>query len=179
MSILSGNLIYLRDQLKLNQHRFGELFGLSRDNIASYERGTEPKIHTILKIVNYFHIDVVSLVNEDLRQHQIDFKNAGSDNVKKMVPNLVPNLVPNFEKSVYSEGNNLNDIKDSQDNQKDIEVQLLKKLLDERERLVFSLNETINSKDEAIKAQKTYIEALEQRLAQLEGDIKANREQIN
>ena len=68
MSLLSENLLYLRESLNLKQSEFGQLFDLSRDNIASYERGTEPKIYTLLKIVNHFHISIEDILTENLSE---------------------------------------------------------------------------------------------------------------
>lgn len=50
------NIKYLRSKSGMTQNEFGALFGVSRDNIASYERGSEPKIDFITRLVDYFQI---------------------------------------------------------------------------------------------------------------------------
>ena len=42
------------------------MVGLSRDNIASYERGTEPNVDVIHKLVNIFNISFNDLIDRDL-----------------------------------------------------------------------------------------------------------------
>lgn len=53
---IQHNIKFLRSKLGLTQGEFGSLFGVTRDNIASYERGTKPKIDFITRLVNYFQI---------------------------------------------------------------------------------------------------------------------------
>jgi transcriptional regulator with XRE-family HTH domain len=67
MSQFSENIKYLRETAGLSQAKFGKGFGVSRDNIASYERGSEPKMEFITKIVNFYHITVDDLFNSDLK----------------------------------------------------------------------------------------------------------------
>lgn len=67
MSQFSENIKYLRETAGLSQAKFGKGFGVSRDNIASYERGSEPKMEFITKIVNFYHISVDDLFNSDLK----------------------------------------------------------------------------------------------------------------
>lgn len=64
---ISENIKYLRETTGLTQGDFGELFSVSRDNIASYERGSEPKVSFISAIVNYFHISYSDFIHSDLR----------------------------------------------------------------------------------------------------------------
>lgn len=68
MNHFSENIKYLRETTGLSQAKFGKGFGVSRDNIASYERGSEPKMEFITKIVNFYHITTEELFNKDLRQ---------------------------------------------------------------------------------------------------------------
>ena len=53
---IRNNLKYLRARLSLTQGEFGALFDVSRDNIASYERGSEPKMEFIARLVKHFDI---------------------------------------------------------------------------------------------------------------------------
>jgi DNA-binding XRE family transcriptional regulator len=80
MIFLTSNIKYLRSKLGLNQADFGELFGCSRDNIASYERGTEPKLETLFSIVNYFHISIEDIYSTDL---SLSKKTVGKVSVQK------------------------------------------------------------------------------------------------
>ena len=66
ISYVKKNTLYLRQLTGESQEIFGHRFGLTRDNIASYERGSAPKLDAILKIVNYFHITIDMFVNTDL-----------------------------------------------------------------------------------------------------------------
>lgn len=78
MNYIKLNIKYLRDSVNLTQGAFGEVFGYTRDNIASYERGSDPKIDLIQKIVNYFHISLEDFINRDLSK-QIDVENDNED----------------------------------------------------------------------------------------------------
>lgn len=66
MSQLSENIKYLREKAGTTQKDYGKAFGVSRDNIASYERGTSPKLDFLQKLVNFYHISMEDLVNSDL-----------------------------------------------------------------------------------------------------------------
>ena len=67
-SIIGLNIKYLRSKAGLSQSAFGELFTVSRDNIASYERGGEPKIELIQKIVKHFHIELSDFITKDISE---------------------------------------------------------------------------------------------------------------
>lgn len=73
------NLRYLREANNMSQPKLAEVIGCSRDNIASYERGTEPKLNTLRKIVNYFHVSMDDIVNSDLKDTQSGKKNNSED----------------------------------------------------------------------------------------------------
>lgn len=53
----------------MTQWEFGALFGVSRDNIASYERGSEPKMDFIARLVNYFQISYDDFIGTLLEEH--------------------------------------------------------------------------------------------------------------
>ena len=63
---IQENIKYLRIKLSLTQGEFGALFGVSRDNIASYERGSEPKMDFITRLVNYFRISYDAFIDSPL-----------------------------------------------------------------------------------------------------------------
>jgi transcriptional regulator with XRE-family HTH domain len=66
---LPKNLKLLRDYSDESQEAFGDIFGLTRDNIASYERGTEPKLSFLMDVAGHFHIKLDDLVSCDLNSH--------------------------------------------------------------------------------------------------------------
>ena len=66
MDYFSKNIKFLRKQRKLGQSKLAELLGVSRDNVASYERGSSPGRQVIVRIVNLFQVDFTDLVEKDL-----------------------------------------------------------------------------------------------------------------
>jgi len=63
MSNFGKNIKYLRQSNGFSQQQFAGLFELSRASIGSYEEGrAEPKIETLIKIANHFHVTVDQLV---------------------------------------------------------------------------------------------------------------------
>ena len=66
---LSSNLRTLREHINEGQGSFASIFGKSRDNIASYERGSKPDLPLIIQIVKYFHISLDELISYDLKEH--------------------------------------------------------------------------------------------------------------
>ena len=65
MYFLKQNIKYLRKNSGLTQPQLGEVIGVSRDNIASYERGTVPPVEIIHKLVRYFHVSFEDFVEKD------------------------------------------------------------------------------------------------------------------
>lgn len=94
MPYLSQNIRFLRDELGLNQSDFGALFDCSRDNIMSYERGSEPKLITLQKIAIYFHTTIDELYNTDLKSH-CTLEGKDTENVHLI---YTPNSTPNSKK---------------------------------------------------------------------------------
>ena len=87
MIFLKQNIKYLRNMNGLTQPQLGEIIGVSRDNVASYERGTVPPVDILHKIVNYFNVSFNDLIEKDLSKQQInvvsdldrgDFNKSGS-----------------------------------------------------------------------------------------------------
>lgn len=69
MAAIAKNIRYLRDRNNLSQQGFGQLFGLTRGQVASYEREenpSEPTLQTILEIVDYFDLDLESFLRKNL-----------------------------------------------------------------------------------------------------------------
>lgn len=87
MFFLKQNIKYLRNMSGLTQPQLGEIVGVSRDNVASYERGTVPPIDILHKLVNYFNVSFNDFIEKDLSKQQVnevsdldrgEFKGAGS-----------------------------------------------------------------------------------------------------
>lgn len=55
---IKENIRFIRQLVGDRQEDFALRFGLNRDNIASYERGIEPKLELISRIVEYFNISL-------------------------------------------------------------------------------------------------------------------------
>ena len=68
-AFISTNLKALREHLHMSQGMFAEVFGITRDNIASYERGSKPDLPLVVQIVKYFHIPLDGFIADDLRKH--------------------------------------------------------------------------------------------------------------
>jgi phage repressor protein C with HTH and peptisase S24 domain len=63
---ISSNLKYLREKAGISQAYLANDLDLNRDNISSYERGTEPPITNLIKLVNYFHVAIADIIHKDL-----------------------------------------------------------------------------------------------------------------
>lgn len=92
---IKSNIKFLRESKGMKQSEFAKLFGLSRDNIASYERGTEPKLKVILQIVNFFHISIDDFVTENFSLNPPNTINSSED---KIAPKIAPIVAPNTKK---------------------------------------------------------------------------------
>ncbi|SKB87084.1 Transcriptional regulator, contains XRE-family HTH domain [Parapedobacter luteus] len=66
MNYFSKNIKFLREERKWGQAELARQLNVTRDNVASYERGSIPKLEVLVKIVNLFHIDLKDLVEKDL-----------------------------------------------------------------------------------------------------------------
>lgn len=66
MDLLISNIRYLRSKTGLNQADFAVLFGLNRQQVASYEENRAiPKIEVLFKIANYFSISLDLMAKYD------------------------------------------------------------------------------------------------------------------
>ena len=68
----------MRVYTSANQGDFGALFNVTRDNIASYERGTEPKISFLASVADHFHITLEDLIHTPLSPEKL---NKGAESV--------------------------------------------------------------------------------------------------
>ncbi|MDX1379416.1 MAG: helix-turn-helix domain-containing protein [Anaerolineales bacterium] len=65
---LATNLRHLRRSRGISQTHLAEDLGLTRSKVASYENGkAEPSARTLLKLTEYFHLNLRSLILQDLR----------------------------------------------------------------------------------------------------------------
>ncbi|WKK82422.2 helix-turn-helix domain-containing protein [Marivirga arenosa] len=68
MTKISENIKFLRKERGLSQTAMAESVGLKRGNIASYEKElAQPSIENLVKIADFFNIDIHQIVNEDLK----------------------------------------------------------------------------------------------------------------
>jgi transcriptional regulator with XRE-family HTH domain len=68
MTKISNNIKYLRSEKGLSQTAMAEAVGLKRGNIASYEKKlAQPSIENLVKIADFFGVDIHQIVNEDLQ----------------------------------------------------------------------------------------------------------------
>lgn len=66
---LCANLRLIRTHLHLGQGAFAQIFGVTRDMIASYERGFKPKLPFLKSLMDYFSISLDELTAYDLNEH--------------------------------------------------------------------------------------------------------------
>lgn len=76
---ITKNLKTLRQQADLTQEVFGDLFGLTRNNIRSYESGTEMRIEKLLEIVSYFGLDLEKFIKYDMSLYDISKEQDNSE----------------------------------------------------------------------------------------------------
>ncbi len=66
---LCSNLKLIRNHIHLSQDSFAQIFGVTRDTVASYERGFKPKLPFINRLMDYFNITLDELTSCDLNEH--------------------------------------------------------------------------------------------------------------
>lgn len=84
-TLLSRNIRKLRSFKNMNQTEFAQLFDLNRPTLGAYEEGrSEPKLVTLQKIAQYFHLTIDDLYSKELTINKIagfnpeDFKKKGT-----------------------------------------------------------------------------------------------------
>lgn len=69
--LLSQNLKHLRKRLKRSQEEVAIAIGIKRTSLSGYEKGTsEPPIKTLMKITDYYKINVDLMINADLTKYK-------------------------------------------------------------------------------------------------------------
>ncbi|MFC5047316.1 helix-turn-helix domain-containing protein [Aquimarina hainanensis] len=72
MSFFGKNIKKIRSVKGLSQQAFAEIFDLKRGTLGAYEEGrSEPKIETIIKIANYFSIQIDDLLTSELTVNEL------------------------------------------------------------------------------------------------------------
>ena len=102
MTYIAKNLRYLRKLAELSQQGFASKVGLNRGNIASYEKGAaEPNTQNLLKIVRYFHIDLIDFVEKDLSSLVSDqlIEVKGEGNRVTFDKDSLPQIVQNWQQN--------------------------------------------------------------------------------
>lgn len=69
MTLLSGNMRYLRNQLNTSQQKVADALGITRGRYAKYEDGaSDPPLDILLKISRYYHVSIDLMLSIDLRR---------------------------------------------------------------------------------------------------------------
>ncbi|MEO1053828.1 MAG: hypothetical protein AAFX87_24535 [Bacteroidota bacterium] len=75
MSTFNQNFKFLRENVAgLSMSAFGKVFELTKGQVDSYEKSSQPKIEKYLEILNHFKIDPEKFATLDMRVHNV-FKN--------------------------------------------------------------------------------------------------------
>lgn len=73
MSIFADNIVFLRGQKNLTQHKLADELILTRSRYVSYEYGNaEPPIEVLIRISKYYNISIDLLVTVDIRKYPLD-----------------------------------------------------------------------------------------------------------
>lgn len=136
MLFLKQNIKYLRNVKGLTQPQLGDFVGVSRDNIASYERGTVPPVDILHKFVNFFHISFNDLIGIDLSKNQ-------------------PGEVSDLDRGVIQKigSTHESDLPEQ-------EAKQLVKSIEALEKIIEAQQHTIKSQQETIEALKMLIERM-------------------
>lgn len=101
---IAANIRFLRASLKLSQSAFADLFEVSRDNIASYERGSEPRISFLSLIVDYFHISYEDFIHREIDQSFFETKCAQNNiNQNDIKIDMENDIFPNVHNTISSD----------------------------------------------------------------------------
>ncbi|MGB1316008.1 MAG: helix-turn-helix domain-containing protein [Chitinophagales bacterium] len=84
MSIIGKNIKKIRLLKNLNQQAMGDLLGIGRGSIGSYEEGrAEPKLETIINIAKHFNLNLDMFLTKELTVNDLsDFANK----ISKVIP---------------------------------------------------------------------------------------------
>jgi|GEM_PF-3737664 len=83
MNYFSKNLKWFRENKDMGQAELAKVLEVTRDNVASYERGSVPKLEILLKIVKLFHVPLEEMIEKDFESIPLpennDAVNTGRD----------------------------------------------------------------------------------------------------
>jgi len=72
MSYFGKNIKKIRSVKGLSQQAFADIFNMKRGTLGAYEEGrSEPKIDTVIKIANYFSINIDDILTQELTVNQL------------------------------------------------------------------------------------------------------------
>lgn len=90
MNYFSSNLKYLRKQKGLTQSSLGNLIGVNRPKLGSYEEGrAEPNMSTLQQISQYFSITIDDLIEKNLSSSEDSKKKKIEGSQLRVLPILV------------------------------------------------------------------------------------------
>lgn len=101
--MLRRNLRYLRKRKGLTQKQVADSVGITRSALADYENGkSEPKASTLVKLSNYFDINVNDLLNTDIdtplfRKSSLELKSLQNRDVRVVAITVQENQNQNIE----------------------------------------------------------------------------------
>lgn len=91
MSVFADNIVFLRGQKNLTQHKLADDLILTRSRYVSYEYGNaEPPIEVLVRISKYYNISIDLLVTVDIRKYPLD-KMVNLPGNKILLPVVVDN----------------------------------------------------------------------------------------
>jgi transcriptional regulator with XRE-family HTH domain len=102
MSFFGKNIKKIRGLNNLSQQEFGNLFGLSRASIGSYEEErADPKIDALIKIAQHFKLNIHELLTTELHaleKNKEEPKSAIAGTAKSYLEDRVESLEAKLEK---------------------------------------------------------------------------------
>ncbi len=77
LGMLSSNLKYLRQEKNISQQELAETLKIPRTTLGDYERAkTEPNIVTIIKLSQFFKVDLDNFLKQDLTKNKLRIENT-------------------------------------------------------------------------------------------------------
>ena len=155
---ITDNIKFLRAHTGLSQDKFGALFSVSRDNVASYERGSVPNFDTISAIVSYFHMSYDDFISSPLTEE--NFKTKSTKNVLKQNEDKNEDVFEDKRKVQKTSSNA--EIKVYERDPRDVD------LIAAQKKTIASLEKNIVLQERASARDEEEIASLRQRISDLE-----------
>jgi transcriptional regulator with XRE-family HTH domain len=100
MNLFGENLTFLRKTKGLTQAQVSENLNIGKVTWSDYERGkSEPSISLLLKISEFFVVDIDSLLKKDLTDASLSDENGLAGKNGKSIPKSIPNQAYKVEES--------------------------------------------------------------------------------